>query len=400
MDFSFTPEQEALRREFAEFFREAMKEAPPYWSGDIESRYTTDEGWAFHRKMARMLAEKGWLVRAWPKEYGGQNASPIEQMIFAEVAEYYQAPGVDVFGVRMIGPTILALGTAEQKKEHLPPIARGEIMWCQGWSEPNAGSDLAALTTRAVREGEYYIVNGQKIWTTGAHRADWIFLLVRTDPTAKRSRGLTFLLADKNTPGITVRPVLTMEGSHAFNEVFLDDVKIPVRNRLGAENEGWQVTRVVMNFERTSVGEIAKARRELEELIEFCKETWHGNEPLIKNPLIRNQLAGLFIEIEVGRAFMYKIAWMHEKGELLSTANAAYASAAKLYGTELTQRLAYTGSQIMGLYGQVKTGSRWAPLHGKFERAYQLCMGMNIAAGTSEIQKNLIAWTALELPRI
>ena len=332
-----------------------------------------------------------------PKSYGGQDASPVEQAIFNEVAGYYKAPGIDIFGVRMLGPAVLVWGTEEQKKEYLLPIARGEVMWCQGWSEPNAGSDLAALETRAVREGEYYVVNGQKVWTTGAHRADWIFLLVRTDPGAKRSRGLTFLLADKKTPGITVRPILTMEGSHTFNEVFLEDVKIPIRNRLGEENEGWQVARTVMNFERSSAGEIGRARKELEELIEFCREKKREGEPLIKNPLISSRLVNLFIEIEVGRVLMYKIAWLMQKGQLHESM--APASAAKLYSTELAQRLAYAGAQVMGLYGQVKKGSKWAPLHGKYERDYQLCMGMNIAAGASEIQKNLIAWTALNLPR-
>ena len=397
MDYSFTPEQEALRRDFDEFFKEAMKEAPPGWRGGIECIYENDENWAFHRRMARKLAEKKWLVLSWPEEYGGKNASPIEQMIFGDVAGYHKAPGVDIFGVSMIGPAILAMGSEEQKKKHLPPIAGGEIMWCQGWSEPDAGSDLAALSTRGVRERDNYIVNGQKIWTTGAHKADWIFLIVRTDPESKRSKGLTFLLADKNTPGITVNPILMMNGTHSFNEVFLDDVRIPVANRLGEENEGWKVTRAVMNFERSSVGDVAHSKRNLEELVGFCKEKKACGAPLIKDPHVKHRLVDLFIECEVARAMVYKIAWLLEKGELQKSM--APASAAKLVCSELAQRLAYEGLKIMGLFGQVKEGSKWAPLHGSFEHAYQLCMGANIAAGTSEIQKNLIAWTALGLPR-
>lgn len=397
MDFGFTPEQEALRREAEEFFQEAMKEAPPGWLGGVDGAFSSDAGWAFHRQLARKLAAKGWLFCSWPKEYGGQGAPAMEEMILNEVAGYHRAPGVDIFA-NMLGPTILVVGTEEQKREFLPPMTRAEVMWCEGWSEPNAGSDLAALTTRAVRDGDYYIVNGQKIWTTGAHRADWIFLLVRTDPTARKHRGLTFLLADMKTPGITVRPIEFMNGTHSFNEVFFDDVKVPVKNRLGEENRGWEVTRILMNFERSNVGEVAQVKRDLEELVAFCKEPGPRGKVPLDDPVVRHDLSSIAVEVEVGRAMAYRIAWLKEKGEV--QASTALASAAKVFGSELAQRLAYTGSRVMGLYGQVKAGSPWAPLYGRFEQSYQLCIGMNIAAGSSEIQRNLIAWTALGLPRV
>ena len=396
MDFRLTPEQEALKREFEEFFKEEMKKAPPGWSGSMESMFS-EEGFPFHRQMAKKLAEKGWLVRPWPKEYGGQDAPIIEQLIFSEVLGYYRGAGVDIFGVGMLGPTLLAAGSEEQKREHLPPIARAERFWCQGWSEPNAGSDLASLTTRAVRDGDDYIINGQKIWTSGAHHADWMFMLARTNPEEKRSRGLSFFLVDMKTPGITIRPLYSMEGSHLFNEVFFDDVRVPAKNMVGEENQGWAITRATMNFERSNVGQMSGLKRDLEELVEFCKETKWNGKTLAQNPFVRHQLAQLAIEIEAGRAMSYRIAWMQEKGGLLMTAHAA--SAAKVYGSELAQRFAYTGYEIMGLYGQVKKGSKWAPLMGRFESDSQLCMGMNIAAGTSEIQRNLIAWVGLGLPR-
>ena len=398
MDFSLSPNQEKLRDEFRLFFKREMANAPSGWiGGNVEEPYLSDENWAFHVDMARKLGEKRWLMLPLPEEYGGLKASPVVQMIFNEVAGYYKAPGVDVFGVKMIGPVIHALGDEEQKKEHLGPIARGEIFWCQGWSEPDAGSDLAALSTTGVRDGDHYIVQGQKIWTTGAHRADWIFLLVRTDPEAQRSRGLTFLLADMQTPGISVEPIHMMDGHHSFNQVFLDDVRIPARNRIGEENGGWKVAKAISNFERTGVLPVGFIERELEDVIAYCKETECRGQRLIGDSFIRNRLADLAADIEAARALYYRIACLHETGEFIESM--ALSSAAKVFTAELYQRLIYTGCDIMGLFSQVKQGSRWALFKGAFERNYQICLGDNIAAGTSEIQRNIIAWTALGLPR-
>ena len=398
MDFSLSPNQEKLRDEFRLFFKREMANAPSGWiGGNVEEPYLSDENWAFHVDMARKLGEKRWLMLPLPEEYGGLKASPVVQLIFNEVAGYYKAPGVDVFGVKMIGPVIHALGDEEQKKEHLGPISRGEIFWCQGWSEPDAGSDLAALSTTGVRDGDQYIVQGQKIWTTGAHRADWIFLLVRTDPEAQRSRGLTFLLADMKTPGISVEPIHMMDGHHSFNQVFLDDVRIPARNRIGEENGGWKVAKAISNFERTGVLPVGFIERELEDVIAYCKETEYRGQRLIGDSFIRNRLADLAADIEAARALYYRIACLHETGEFIESM--ALSSAAKVFTAELYQRLIYTGCDIMGLFSQVKQGSRWALFKGAFERNYQICLGDNIAAGTSEIQRNIIAWTALGLPR-
>lgn len=397
MDFGLSVEEEKLSGEFRAFFEREMKGAPPGWHGGIEDPYISDENWTFHVKMAGKLGEKSWLALAWPEKYGGLNASPTMQMLFNEIAGYYKAPGVDFIGVKMMGPVIYEMGSEEQKEAHLAPIARGERFWCQGWSEPDAGSDLAALITSGVRVDDNYIINGQKVWTTGAHRADWIFLLVRTDPESERSRGLTFLLADMKTPGISIEPVLMMDGHHSFNEVFLDNVKIPVQNRIGEENRGWQVAKAISSFERSGGLPLSYVERDLDDLIQYCKEARHNGATLIKDPLVRDSLAAFAVEVQVGKALNYRIASLQEKGEFIE--NASIISAAKVYTSELYQRLVYEGCRIMGLYCQVKEGSKWAPLKGIFERHYQYCIAHNLAAGSSEIQRNIIAWTALGLPR-
>jgi alkylation response protein AidB-like acyl-CoA dehydrogenase len=397
MDFSFTPEQEKLKKEFEEFFITEMKKAPPtYETGGLEAMFGSEVGWEFHLYMARELGKKGWLAMAWPEKYGGKDASVIDQVIFSEVRGYYGGPGVDIFGIGIVAPTLLVAASEEQREKFLPPIAKGELMYCQGWSEPNAGSDLASLSTTAVKDGDDYIINGQKIWTSGAHRADWMFILVRTNLEEKRSKGLTYLLLDMKAPGITVRPIEAMDGLHMFNEVFFDDVRVPIANRIGEENKGWEVTRQSMNFERSSIGIFSENQKTIEDLVRFVKETKRDGKPLAENQVIRNKLAELAAETEVGRAMAYNIAWMQEKGGLFLAASAA--SAAKVFGTELAQRLVYVGADILGQYSQVKE-SKWAPFHGKFETNYQNCMGLNIAGGTSEIQRNLVAWIGLGLPR-
>ena len=400
MDFRFTPEQIALKKEYEDFFREEMRKAPPK---GVEIIYDSDEAWEFHCYMARRLGERGWLSRPWPKEYGGQNVPIIEQLLFNEVRAYYRAPGVDVQGVGMLAPTLLASGNEEQKQQHLPPIAQGRIMWCQGWSEPNAGSDLASLKTRAVRDGDCYIINGQKTWTSGAHRAQWCFMMARTDPNQPRHRGLSFFLVDMKTPGIKLRPVKGLNGSHMFNEMFFDDVRVPKENLVGEENRGWYVSLMTMNFERSSIGFMMEAKRNLEDLLEFCKGTKRNGRLLSDDPMVRSILAQLVIEVEVGIALSYKVAWLQEKvqekGMEMALQAAVVASSGKVYGSELGQRLAYAGCRIMGLFSQVKAGSRWAPLKGRFESSYQECVSLNMGGGTSEIMRNVIALRGLEMPR-
>jgi alkylation response protein AidB-like acyl-CoA dehydrogenase len=272
-------------------------------------------------------------------------------------------------------------------------------MWCQGWSEPNAGSDLASLTTRAVQSGDYYIINGQKAWTSGAHRAQWCFMMARTDPNQARHRGLSFFLVDMKSPGLKLRPVRALNGTHMFNEMFFDDVKVPKENMVGEENRGWYVSLMTMNFERSSIGFMAEAKRNLEELIEFCKETKRDGQRLSEQTMVRSLLAQLVIEVEIGLALSYKVAWLQGKGEAFVIPAAIAGCAGKVYGSELGQRLAYAGSRILGLYGQVKAASKWSPLKGRFESSYQECVSLNMGGGTSEIMRNVIAMRGLEMPR-
>jgi alkylation response protein AidB-like acyl-CoA dehydrogenase len=397
MDFKLTKEQIALKKTYDDFFSGEMKNAPlAVKRGGLEGSYSED-GYKFARYMRKKLVEKGWYVQHWPKEYGGRDAPLIEQLIFNESMGYFGVPGIDGFGVGMFGPTILLHGTEEQKKRILLPIARGEVQYSQGWSEPNAGSDLASLKTTAIKDGEYYIVNGQKTWTTGAHRADHMFLLARTNPVEKRGRGLSVFNVDFAWPGVEVRPIKYMDGAHIYNEVWLTDVKIHESERIGAENQGWGITRDTMNFERSGVGTFSRARRLLEHIIEYIKTTKRAGKYLSEDPLVRQKIGRLYSDMEAGRAQAYRIAWLQEKGNLKFSPAAA--SESKVLGTELTQRVADFALEIMGLPGNLE-GSDYAPLNGSMINMYQSIIGSIICAGSNEIQRNIIAWVGCGLPRL
>lgn len=398
MDFKLTEKEKALKAEFEAFFEAEMKNAPPeYGNGGLEGIYTTEDGFEFHKYMARKLGERKWLSLGWPKAYGGLEATIMEQVIFDDVMGYYNAPGVDGFAVGMFAPTLLAGATEEQKQRLLPPIANGEAFYCQGWSEPDAGSDLASLTTTAIREGDHYVVNGQKTWTTGGHRAEYMFLLARTDPDSKRGKGLSVFHLRMDSPGIEIRPIYYMDGKHVYNEVYFKDVRIPAKDLIGVEGEGWNLTRQTMNFERSGAGGFSGARRMLEDLITFVKSTERNGQLLSKDPNTRRKIAKLFIGSEVGKSLAYKIADLHQKQDFMSLITAA--SESKLFSTELAQQLANDATEIMGPYGQLENGP-FSPLGGSMVELYQFCKGATIFAGTNEIQRNLIAWTGLGLPRL
>ncbi len=398
MDFRLTKEEELKKQEFEAFFEEEMKNAPPeFGNGGLEGVYATEEGFQFHKYMARKLGEKGWLSMGWPKQYGGQEASIMEQVIFDEVRGYYNAPGVDAFAVGMFAPSLLAGASEEQKQRLLPPIAKGEAFYCQGWSEPDAGSDLASLTTTAIKEGDHYIVNGQKTWTTGGHKAEYMFLLARTDPDSKRGKGLSVFHLRMDLPGVEVRPLLYMDGKHVYNEVFLNDVKIPADDLIGVEGEGWNLTRQTMNFERSGAGGFSGAKRYLEKIIEYIKATKRNGELISKDPNARRKVAEMFIAAEVGQTLAYKISWMHQKGDFMGLITAA--SESKLFSTESAQLMSNYATEMMGPYGQLEGGEH-APLDGGMIELYQFIKGATIFAGTNEIQRNLIAWTGLGLPRL
>jgi len=394
MDFKLTDEQVKLRQEFFDFCKGLEKGKPAGFTG-LEGRYDTDEGWEYHLDCAKKFAQRGWLSLGWPKEYGGQGAM-MDRVFFAEARGYYDVPGVDVFGVDMLAPTLFETASVEIKREFLPSIRSGERMWCELWSEPNAGSDLAGLTTTAVKKGDEYVINGQKTWSTGAHRAHWAFALVRTETHAERKqKGLTFILFDMKTPGVAVRPLYYMDRGHIYNEVFLDDVRVPVRNVVGKEGEGWQITQALASFERSNLNAIMAMHRQLELLVTYCNETKVKGEPLAKNPIIRNRLAQIACELGAAHTLAYRIADAQMKHEMAGFD----ASAVKIFSGELGASITRLGCDILGVYGQVEL-SKWSHFQGFFQKWYQQSFIWNISMGTNEIQRNIIAWYGLGLPRM
>jgi len=393
MDFSLTEEQIALKKEFEAFFEAEMKKAPPEYHES--GSFGTDEGFAFHKYMQKEMGTRGWLTRPWPKEYGGCDAPIMDQAIFNEARAVYNAPGIDIWGVQMIAPTILLGGTEEQKARLLPPIAKGEVHYCQGWSEPDAGSDLASLKMLALKDGDHYVINGQKIWTSGGHRADHIFILARTDPESQRSKGLSIFVLPLDLPGIEIRPIQFLDLSQYFNEVFFKDVRVHESNLIGPENDGWGLTRQTMNFERSGSEYFEPAKIRLQTIVDYAKSTKRDGKLLSENPVIRQKLAKLHTDIEAGIALGNKILYLQEIGGM--AVEATLPSESKVYSTELAQRMANVATEIMGLYGQVYR-SEWAPLGGMLSM-YTHAPGSNIAAGSSEIQRNLVAWVGLKLPR-
>ncbi len=387
MEFMFTPEQQAFRAELKEFIDQTV----PKGAGPV--RPTSQEDWPAQMEFLKKLAAKKWVAPAWPAEYGGQGWGHLQQMIFSEEMSYAGAPDAGrVFSVGMIGPTLIIHGTEEQKREHLPRITSGEAIWCQGYSEPGAGSDLASLQTRALRDGDDYVVNGQKIWTTGAHHADWMFLLVRSDPDAPKHKGISFLLVDMQTPGITVRPIVNLAGYHEFNEVFFEDVRVPVANRVGEENNGWYVAMTLLDFERSNVATIAAQQRTLEQLSGALRAR-NGSGPGAME--LRRNLADLWVSNEVGRLLSYRIGWMQEAGRVPNYE----ASVVKVYATELGQRITNFGVNLLGLGGLLEPESKHAALSGVIEKAHLSNVAPTIYSGSSEIMRNIIAQRGLGLPR-
>ncbi len=390
MELAFGAKEEELRKEVQAFLKQELK--TPGGSGD-SFMANSDEAFDFAHAFNQKLAERGWIAPAWPTEYGGLGASITEQMVFNEEFGYWGAPdtGSRGFGVGMIGPTLIIHGSEEQKKKYLPGITSGEI-WCQGYSEPGAGSDLASLSTRAVRDGDDYVINGQKIWTSGGHRANQMFTLVRTDPDAPKHRGISFLLIDdiKNVPGLTIRPLVNMAGRHHFNEVFFEDVRVPVANRLGEENRGWYVGMTLLDFERSGIGTTAGQRRTLETLRGTLKE----RGPVIQKAQ-RLKYAELVIENNVARFLGYRIGDMQSRGIVPNYE----ASVIKIFQSELGQRIYGWAFNMLGLGGQLVPEEPKAPLSGSMPEAMLQAVPASIYSGTNEIQRNIIATRGLGLPR-
>lgn len=389
MEFRFSPKEEAFRQEIRDWLKENM---PSDW----DAERARDENISVYKEFARLLSTKKWVAPHWPVQYGGLGLSVIEQLVFNEEMSYANAPiGYSSIGVGWAGPTIIVYGSEDQKRQHLGAITSAETMWCQGFSEPNAGSDLANLSTRAVKDGDDYVINGQKIWTSGAHYADWMILIARTDLEAPKHKGISYFLVDMKTPGITIRPLIDMLNNHGFNEIFFENVRVPRNCLLGEENRGWYMATTTLDFERSSIGGAVGARKMIEELVRYATETRVNGHRLIDERRVRTRLAEAAIEGEIGRALSYRVATLQARGLVPNHES----SAAKLFNTDMQLRMALSGMEIMGLYGQLDPKSKWVPLRGRFERQYLWQTGMSVGGGTPEIQRNIIAMRGLGLPR-
>ena len=395
MNYAFTEKEQQLRREIKDF---AKNELPPEWNGGgYAEEYGTDEGWEIAQKVSKKLAAKGWLNMAWPREYGGMGVSRTEYLVYREEMAYNTIPGGDmgVGGVSWIGQSLILFGTDEQKKKHLAGIASGETYWCTGYSEPEAGSDLANLKTRAVRKGDEYIINGQKVWTSAAHRADWCWLAVRTDPDAPKHKGISVLLVDMKTPGVKVEPLINLAGNKENSEVFYDDVHVPAGNLVGEENQGWGVIMTALSFERTAgIDFLGRNQRLLDELTQYCKDTRRNGKALSDDPVIRDGLAQFAIECEIGRLMCYNIAAAEDQGLVPGYE----ASECKNFTAEMGKRMANFAVNVEGLYGQLGCHDD-APLRGLAQTVYLFSVGDTIGAGTSEVNRTVIATRGLGLPR-
>jgi alkylation response protein AidB-like acyl-CoA dehydrogenase len=386
--------------EKAEQFRQEVQallgnELPADWVGpaSVWRHFESDEVVTIGQSLAKKLAQKGWLSLCWPKEYGGQGRPFVEGDILTEEIGYRRAPLWPYFlGTELVAPTIIALETDENKKrQFLQPIARGEVVWCELFSEPEAGSDLASVRTRATRQQDSFIINGQKTWATGAHHADWGILLARTGSASARHRGLSLFTVDMKTAGITIRPILSLNGGYDLNEVFFDDVRIPATNLLGEENRGWHAAMVMLGFERCNMQTLAGMYRTLHDLSKYVSE----NKVLAEDSPLRRKLAELEVKAEVARQFIYYTAWGQDRGLEFESE----AAMARVLSGELRREFGAVGVQILKDFGLLKPDCKWAPLKGIIEEYYCDSFSFTISGGTLEIQKNIIALRGLALPR-
>ncbi|MBI4620932.1 MAG: acyl-CoA dehydrogenase family protein [Desulfobacterales bacterium] len=387
MDFEFTKEEKALQEEVREFMK---KESTPEMLKETEDMgdiYGGPEG----RKIIQKMAAKGWLTPTWPKEYGGLGVSDVASYMIREEMGYHGLP-FGFVAAHMAGPTILRFGSDEMKKKWLPRIASGELEFALGYTEPQAGSDLSALNLRAEDKGDYFLLNGNKLFNTSCHIADCHWLACRTDFDVAKHKGVSMMIVDLKSPGITISPLITMAGWQT-NEVVYEDVRVPKENLVGEKNKGFYYLMAALDFER--MFPLGRYHRVFDELVEYTKKTIVDGKTLSKDPLIRQKLAQLSTEIEVTRLLYYQLAHILDKGGIPNYQS----SMEKTFATECAQRIVNVGMDILGLYGQIKEGSKWAQLKGKVEKFYRTSIVETIYAGTSEIQRNIIAQRGLGLPR-
>jgi alkylation response protein AidB-like acyl-CoA dehydrogenase len=391
MDLDLSQSQQAFRDEIRAWLADNVPAEPL-------APISTQEGFTQHRAWEKRLFEAGYAAIQWPSAYGGRDADMLATAIFQEEYARAEAPArINTLGLGLAGPTLIQYGSEEQKRRWLPGILSCEDIWCQGFSEPEAGSDLAALRTSAVREGDEYVVNGQKIWTSLGRFADWMFALVRTDRGAPKHKGISFLMIDMHSPGIEVRPIVQINGDAGFAEVFFTDVRVPVGNVVGQEHDGWRVAMTTLGFERgTGLGAHVRFSRDLRELVALVKALG-----LQDDPLVRDRVAGLYVETEVFKHNVYRTLTRLSKGSPVGPE----ASLNKLYWSEMEARIFDTGMELAGPLAELTPkASLTGPLGeavdwDRWQHQYWYSRGAKIYAGTSEIQRNIIAERVLGLPK-
>ncbi len=392
MDFNFSPEDETFRTQLRAWLEANKKFAPP------PSNIMADEGagdWEARVSWHKKLNEGGWVAVNWPKEYGGRGATVMQRLIFREELNRLglNEPFIGM-GISLLGPTLMHWGTEEQKKHHLTRILKGEEVWCQGYSEPGSGSDLASLSTRAIEDGDDFVVNGQKVWTSMAQHADMIFLLVRTDPDAPKHKGISYLLVDMHSPGITVRPLVQITGGKGFNEVFFEDVRVPKKNIVGELNNGWQVAITTLMFERGGVGGEG-AMGEVTELAQLAKRLLRDGGTAWDDSSVRQRVAEFAAEAHALRYTGYRQLTRQLKG----LPPGPEGSMMKLCSTELALKIANYAMELLGPYSQLEFGAPFAVDKGKWSFRMLAARGPTIYAGTNQIQHNIIGERVLGLPK-
>jgi alkylation response protein AidB-like acyl-CoA dehydrogenase len=387
MEFRFSESALAFENEIKQFLAEE-------WSLEIRARaYDSPDAYDIERSFRKKLADRGWLTMSWPEEYGGHRRPYQEQYLFQEALNYVGAPAATV-AVQQVGPTLMQFGTEEQKVRFLPPIARGEVEFALGYTEPDAGTDLASLQLRAIRDGDDYVMNGIKRFTSSAHRSEYVWLAARTDPDAPKHRGISMFLADLKSPGITIKPIWTL-GSGRTNEVYWDNVHIPASALVGEENRGWYYAAHALDFERISIFTVAGVRAVFDSLLAWAKEKQPTGRRPFDEPVVRTTLAGFKVELEVLQSLSYRILGMVERGDHPNYE----ASIVKIFSTEMMQRLQHAGTKMLGPYGQLTPQDPRAPIGGRIEQGYRAAVMPTFGAGSNEVMRNIIATRGFGLPR-
>jgi pimeloyl-CoA dehydrogenase large subunit len=398
MDLTFTPDEIAFREEARTFFRTAVPQS-------IRNKVAEGEGLTRDDliQSQRILNARGWATPNWPVEWGGQNWSPVQVYLYQDEMQQANVPPPIAFNTSMVGPVIAQFGNDAIKKRFLPATANADIFWCQGFSEPGSGSDLASLRTKAERQGDKYVVNGQKIWTTLAQYADWIFCLVRTDPVAKQQEGISFLLIDMKSPGITVRPIITIDGGREVNEVFFDNVEVPAENLVGQENKGWDYAKFLLGNERTGIARVGNSKAKVARIRQLAALELKGGRPLIENPRFQEKLAS--VEVELKALEMTQLRVVSDERKMAKGRQNPASSILKLKGSVIQQQLTELLMEVVGPYmmpyqrdfdgnNEPVIGPDYAteaaPMYFNYRK-------VSIYGGSNEIQRNIIAKAILGL---